>query len=125
MDMTSGLALGVILAFLAAVIVYPGQAMIAAGAIMIVAAGFTAMASKTVFQEISASLGLVGGLIAFGLGLAIVQLTAIRKALEARPPAAGPSISLAVDPAPALPVRTAVEPLASSRRRFDEDSRLR
>ena len=75
--------LAVLGVFLFLVVKYPGQAMVAAGIAMLVGGVAASLFAKTALNEITAALGLVGGLISVGLGLAVIQLVAIRKATEA------------------------------------------
>lgn len=120
-DLGAVVGMALLLGFLFVVVKYPGQAMVGAGVFMLIGGALAQATAKTALHEITAALGIVGGMIAVGLGLAVIQLVAIRAALEGkRAPTEAPA-SKPSGPPPGNP--TDPEAVAETWRRMEESRR--
>lgn len=117
-DLGAVTAMAALLCFLFIVVKYPGQAMVGAGVLLLLGGALAQATAKTAFHEITAALGVVGGMIAVGLGLAVIQLAAIRGLIEA---ARGPVPTPPAPPAPSRPISQ--EEAAEAWRRHEEARR--
>lgn len=80
-EVMSVIAIGLAIAFVVAAVVYTGRVMVVAGALMVLAGGFSAVTAPGGLAQTSSIILFVGGCLTVGIGLAVIQLQAIRELL--------------------------------------------